>query len=154
MTADVVPTVTPKFINPQALAAPSGYNHGVLVRIGPEAQLLTVAGQIGWNRDGRLVASTFAAQFEQALANVVAVVTEAGGQSSSIVRLAIYVTDKNLYTSETAAVGEGYRRVMGKYFPTIALVEVKGLLEPGALVEIEGMAVIATRRTSSDSVDA
>jgi enamine deaminase RidA (YjgF/YER057c/UK114 family) len=143
--------MTPKFVNPPGLPAPRGYNHGVLVAIGPEAHLLTVAGQIGWNRDGRLVAATFAAQFEQALANVLAVVAEAGGRSPSIVRLTIYVTDKELYLRETPTTGEGYRRVMGRHFPAISLVEVKGLLEPGALVEIEATAVIAAPDGEGDT---
>jgi enamine deaminase RidA (YjgF/YER057c/UK114 family) len=135
--------VKPRFVNPARLAPPLGYNHGVLVPIGPDAQLLTIAGQVGWNADGHLVDPGFAAQFEQALVNVLAVVTEAGGAPASIVRFTIYVTDKSSYESETAAVGEGYRRVMGKHFPAIALVEVKGLVASGALVEIEAMAVIA-----------
>jgi enamine deaminase RidA (YjgF/YER057c/UK114 family) len=137
--------MTPKFINPTSLPTPSGYNHGVLVPIGSEAQLLTIAGQIGWNSDRRLAAPTFADQFEQALTNVLAVVTAAGGRPDSIVRFTIYVTDKSLYASVLGAVGEGYRRVMGKHFPAIALVEVKGLLEPGALVEIEAIAVISSQ---------
>jgi enamine deaminase RidA (YjgF/YER057c/UK114 family) len=135
--------VKPTFVNPAQLTPPRGYNHGVLVPIGPDTQLLTVAGQVGWNADGNLVDPGFAAQFEQSLVNVLAVVTEAGGAPSSIVRFTIYLTDKSSYESEIAAVGEGYRRVMGKHFPAIALVEVKGLVEPGALVEIEAMAVVA-----------
>jgi enamine deaminase RidA (YjgF/YER057c/UK114 family) len=134
--------VKPTFVNPARLVSPRGYNHGVLMPIGSGAQLLTVAGQVGWNGDGRLVSSGFTAQFEQALVNVLAVVTEAGGVPCSIVRLTIYVTDKSLYESEIAAVGEAYRRIMGTHFPAIALVEVKGLVAPGAVVEMEAMAVI------------
>lgn len=134
----------PTFINPPGLPSPRGYNHGVLVPIGSGAQLLAVAGQIGSDGDAGVSARPFAQQFEQALANVLAVVIAAGGQPSSIVRLTIYVTDKACYTSELAAVGEGYRRVLGKHFPAIALVEVKGLVEPGALVEIEAMAVVGS----------
>ncbi len=135
--------VKPTFVNPSRLPPPRGYNHGVLVPIAIDAQLLTVAGQVGWNGSGCLVGATFAAQFEQALSNVLAVVTEAGGQPCSVVRLTIYVTDKNLYEAELTAVGESYRRVMGTHFPAMALVEVKGLVASGALVEIEAMAVIA-----------
>ena len=140
--------MTPTFVNPAVLAPPRGYNHGVVMPVGPDAQLLCVAGQVGWDREGRIVGPTFAVQFEQALANVVAVVTEAGGQPCSVIKLTIYVTDKTLYEADIAAVGDGYRRVMGKHFPAMALVEVRGLLEPGALVEIEAMAVIATNGAS------
>lgn len=139
----------PTFVNPATLVTPRGYNHGVVVPLGNEAQLLTVAGQVGWNGDGRLVGATFTAQFEQALANVLAVVTEAGGQPCSIVRFTIYVTDKSLYVAERPAIGEGYRRVMGKHFPAMAVVEVKGLVEPGALVEVEAMAVITVATAGS-----
>ncbi len=136
--------MTPTFVNPTVLVPPRGYNHGVLMPIGPGAHLLCVAGQVGWDREGRLASPMFAEQFERALANVVAVVTDAGGQPSSIIRLTIYVTDKTLYEASIAAVGDGYRRVMGKHFPAMALVEIKSLLEAGALVEMEAMAVIGT----------
>lgn len=128
-------------INPEDLGAPKGYSHGTLTPRG--ARILFVAGQVGWDEEQRLVGENFVAQFEQALANVVLVVRSAGGGRRDIARLSIYVTDKGEYLADLGAVGEAYRRVMGKHFPAMALVEVKGLVEPGAKVEIEATAAIS-----------
>ena len=105
-------------------------------------RLLFIAGQIAWDREQRIVSADFVEQFGQALANLVAVVMEAGGTPASITRLVVYVTDKAEYAARTAEVGERWRQLMGRHFPAMALVEVKGLLEPEAQVEIEGIAVI------------
>jgi enamine deaminase RidA (YjgF/YER057c/UK114 family) len=128
-------------INPQQLGAPRGFSHGMLAPAG--GRLLAIAGQIAWDGEQRLVSDRFAEQFGRALANVVAVVTEAGGQPTDLARLTIYVTDRRLYLDQLPAVGAAYRAVMGRHFPAMALVEVAGLLEPGALVEIEATAVLA-----------
>jgi enamine deaminase RidA (YjgF/YER057c/UK114 family) len=127
-------------VNPEALGAPRGFSHGMLAPAG--GRLLCVAGQIATDGAGRLAAESFPAQFERALANVLAVVREAGGGPEHVVRLTIYVTDRRQYLASLEAVGEGYRRLMGKRYPAMALVEVAGLLAPGALVEIEGTAVV------------
>jgi enamine deaminase RidA (YjgF/YER057c/UK114 family) len=127
-------------INPVTLGAPKGYNNGMLARSG--GQLLFIAGQIGWNSEQVLVSDKFSLQFEQALANVLDVVTAAGGTAESLGKLTIYVVDKQEYLAEIKAVGAAYRHVLGKHFPAMALVEVKSLLEPGAKVEIEALAVI------------
>jgi enamine deaminase RidA (YjgF/YER057c/UK114 family) len=127
-------------INPESLGAPRGFSHGMLAPAG--GRLLFVAGQIAVDRDGQLVADDFPRQFARALENVLAVVREAGGGPEHLVRLTVYATDKRRYLESLAAVGEGYRRVMGRRYPAMALVEVAGLLEPGALVEIEGTAVV------------
>ena len=82
-----------------------------------------------------------AEQFDQALANVLAVLTEAGGAPDKIARLVIYVTDKNEYRARMKEIGERYRGRMGKHFPAMVLVEVAGLLEDRAKIEIEGIAV-------------
>ena len=129
-----------KIINPEALGAPSGYSNGVLIE--PGGSLLFIAGQIGWNAEQQIVSGDFVAQFEQALSNVVAVVDQAGGTAQNIVRLIVYVTDKNEYANRRTEIGERYRKLMGKHFPTMVLVEVKGLLHDAAKVEIEGTAVI------------
>jgi enamine deaminase RidA (YjgF/YER057c/UK114 family) len=128
-------------INPEDLGAPRGYSHGMLTPRG--ARFLFVAGQVGWDQEQRLVGEGFVAQFERALANVVSVVRTAGGGRRDIARLTIYVTDKNEYLSDLEAVGKAYRRVMGKHYPAMALVEVVGLVEPGAKVEVEGTAAIS-----------
>ncbi len=127
-------------INPQELGAPKGYSNGLLAPAG--ARLLFVAGQIGWDGEQRLVGAGFAAQFHQALANVLTVVRAAGGSAEHVARLTLYVTDKQLYLTELKAVGAAYRELMGRHFPTMALLQVADLLEPGALVEIEATAVV------------
>lgn len=127
-------------INPAALGAPRGYSNGMLAPAG--GRLLFVAGQVAWDEEQRIVSPDFAAQFHQALANVVAVVVEAGGSAGDLAQLTLYVTDKAEYVAALKAVGEGYRALMGRHYPAMALVEVAGLLEPGAKVEIAAVAVI------------
>ncbi|HKS30124.1 MAG TPA: RidA family protein [Pyrinomonadaceae bacterium] len=127
-------------INPDALGRPRGYSNGVLAPAG--GRLLFIAGQIAWDSEQRIVSQDFVEQFRQSLANLLAVVREAGGTPESIARLVVYVTDKAEYSARTAEIGERWRELMGRHFPAMALVEVKGLLEPGARVEIEGIAVI------------
>lgn len=131
-----------EFINPDALGSPRGYSNGVLAPAG--GRLLFIAGQIGWDEEQRMVSADFVRQFDRALANLVAVVEAAGGKPESIARLVIYVTDKNEYRRRTREVGESWRARMGKHFPAMALVEVKGLLEDDAQVEIEGIAIISS----------
>ena len=84
----------------------------------------------------------FAVQFAQALENVVAVVRAAGGEPEHLARLTIYVVDKDAYAARTREIGAAYRRIMGRHFPAMALVQVAALLEDGALVEIEGTAAL------------
>ena len=127
-------------INPDSLGAPRGYSNGVLVETG--GRLLFIAGQIAWNKDQVIITSDFAEQFDRALENVVTVVNAAGGDASDIARLVIYVTSKTEYREQTKAVGERYRKHMGKHFPAMVLVEVKSLLDDAAKVEIEGVAVL------------
>lgn len=126
-------------INPEALGLPSGYSNGVLVEGG---RLLFIAGQIGWSRDHRIVSDDFVAQFALALENVITVVRGAGGEPSNIVRLLIFVTDKDEYTRRLKDVGQAYRQLMGKHFPAMSLVEVSRLVEDLAQIEIEAVAVV------------
>ena len=132
--------MTFKFINPAALGKPSGFSHGVM--IDPGSRILFIAGQIAWDEKQRIVSNDFVDQFDRALANVVAVVVEAGGTAEHIARLIIYVTDKQEYRRRTREVGERYRAHMGRHFPAMVLVEVKGLLDDAAKVEIEGLAAL------------
>jgi enamine deaminase RidA (YjgF/YER057c/UK114 family) len=127
-------------INPESLGAPSGYSHGVLAPAG--GRLLFVAGEIGWDKDSRIVSDDFPGQFRQALANILAVVEAAGGGPEHVARLTVYVTDRSEYLSALSEVGRQYRSVMGRNFPAMALVEVQALLHPEAKVEIEGTAVL------------
>ena len=125
-------------INTESLAPPRGYSHGMK----GTGELLFVAGQVGWNREGHLVSSDLVAQFTQALDNVLDVVWAAGGSPTSVARMVLYVTDKNEYRDCARAIGEAYRKRMGKHFPAMVLVEVKSLLEDGAKVEIEATALL------------
>ena len=130
-----------RMIHPDGWAPAKGYSNGVLVE--GACRLLFVAGQIAWDADQRIVgAGDFAAQFRQALANVVAVVRAAGGGPEHLARLTMYVVDKRAYEAALKDVGAAYRDVIGRHFPAMALVEVAGLLEPGALVEIEATATL------------
>ena len=128
------------FINPESLGAPRGYSNGVLSEAG--GRLLFVAGQIGWNEQQRIVSSDLVDQFDRALANVIIVVTAAGGKPEQIARLIIYVTDKDDYRTRMKEIGERYRARMGQHFPAMVLVEVKSLLEDEAKVEIEAIAIL------------
>ena len=128
------------FINPESLGAPRGYSNGILADAG--GKLLFVAGQIGWNDQQELVSAAFVEQFDQALANVLTVVCTAGGKAQDVMRLVIYVRDKNEYKAHLGEVGERYRAHMGKHFPAMVLVEVKSLLDDSAKVEIEAIAVL------------
>ena len=127
-------------INPEALGAPSGYSNGLLVDGG--GKLLFIAGQIAWDQDQKIVSDDFVEQFDKALANVMTVLRAAGGEPGNIVRLVIYVTNKIEYRERTTEVGERYRKHLAKHFPAMVLVQVAGLLDDRAQVEIEGMAVI------------
>jgi enamine deaminase RidA (YjgF/YER057c/UK114 family) len=129
-----------QFINPESLGAPRGYSNGILAEAG--GRLLFVAGQIGWNQQQSLVSNDFAEQFNQALANVMTVVAAAGGKAENVARLVIYVVNKNEYTGRLREVGERYRVHMGGHYPAMALVEVKSLVDDGAKVEIEAIAVL------------
>jgi enamine deaminase RidA (YjgF/YER057c/UK114 family) len=127
------------FINPESLGAPVGYSNGVLATGG---RLLFIAGQIGWNQQQQIVSASIVEQFDRALTNVIAVVTEAGGQAEQIARMVLYVTDKAEYRVHLKEIGERYRARMGKHFPAMVLVEVAGLLDDNAKIEIEATAVL------------
>ncbi len=131
-----------KFVNPASLGIPHGYSNGVLTD--PGSRLLFIAGQLAWNEQQKIVSQDFVEQFDHALANVVAVVDQAGGKPEQIARLVIYVTDKKEYQLRTREIGERYRGRLGKHFPAMVLVEVKGLLDNEAKVEIEGVAVLGS----------
>lgn len=128
------------FVNPESLGAPHGYSNGVLAEAG--GRLLFISGQIAWDKQQQIVSADLAEQFDRALANVIAVVAEAGGKPEQIARLIIYVTDKNDYKTRMKEIGERYRARMGKHFPAMVLVEVAGLLEDRAQIEIEGIAIL------------
>lgn len=129
-------------VQPPGWRPPRGYSNGVRAPRG--ARLLFVSGQIAWDAERRLVGGgNFEAQFRQALANVVAVVEAGGGRAWDIASLTVFVVDKQRYLDSTRALGAIWRDLMGRHYPAMALVEVAGLLEPGALIEIQGVAAIS-----------
>ena len=132
MSARVEPVLVPGW------PAPRGYANG-MVGVG---RTLCVAGQVGWDAQGVFHSDDLIAQFDQALANVVAVVTAAGGAATDIASMTIYVTDIAGYRARLKELGPVWRARMGKHFPAMALVQVAALLEEGALVEIEATAAL------------
>ena len=127
-----------EFLQPRNWLPPKGYSNGVAA----EGRQVFVAGQIGWSERAELVSDDFVAQVERALANIVQVLAEAGGEPRHLTRLTWFVTDKSAYVARQPEIGEAYRRVIGRHFPAMSLIVVAGLLEPGAKVEIEATAVI------------
>lgn len=132
--------MTYRIINPESLGVPRGWNHGMLAPAG--GRVLFVAGQTARDASGAVNVAGFVPQFTRALEGVLAVVREAGGRPEHIGRLNIYVTDLQAYLSSRKALGEAYRGLMGKHYPAMALLEVTGLADEGALVEIEATAVV------------
>ncbi len=127
-----------EIINPSTMSKPSGYSHGVKAT----GSFLAVAGQVGWDAEGQIVGADFLSQFLQALENVVQVVREAGGEPQNLISLTIFVTSKESYLDCLKSLGTGYRKIMGRHFPAMTLVEIAGLIEEGAQVEVQGLAVI------------
>ena len=125
-------------LQPPGWPEPRGYANGVEA----SGRLVFVAGQIGWDETGTFVSGALAAQVEQALRNVVAVLAEAGAGPEHVVRLTWYVTSRNEYLETIKEVGAAYRSVMGRTFPPMSVVEVSALMEAAAKVEIEATAII------------
>ena len=125
-------------VNPDSLARPVGFSHGMK----GSGDIVFVAGQIGWNREGRMVSDDLALQFAQALENVLDVVWAAGGAPTSVARMTVDGTDQADYVRKRKAIGEAWRKRMGKHYPAMSLVEVKALVEDDAKVEIEATAVL------------
>ena len=127
-------------IQPPGWVRPRGYSNGIVA----EGKMLFVAGMIGWDPTSATpkFGATFAEQWDQALANIVAVVREAGGQPSQVARLTAYVLDKREYLAALPDVGASWKKHFGKHFPAMALVQVSGLVEDQAKVEIEATAML------------
>ena len=115
-----------------------GYSHGVAA----EGRMVFVAGQVGWDENEQFPSADFVDQFRQALLNTKAILAEAGAGPEHIVRMTWFITDKQEYLSRLKNVGLAYREVMGKNYPAMAVVVVKGLIEDGAKLEIETTAVL------------
>jgi enamine deaminase RidA (YjgF/YER057c/UK114 family) len=128
-----------QFINPEAMAPARGFSHAV---VPAEGRTVYLAGQVAMDPTGAVVGETFAEQFEVALANVVTALAGAGGGPEHLVSLVMYATDVAAYRAALPEVGAAYRRLVGRHFPAMALVGVTELVEPLAMIEIIGTAVI------------
>ncbi len=128
-------------LHPQGWAQPKGFANGIAA----SGRQIFVAGQVGWNAQQQFESDDFVAQLEQALRNTLAVLAEADARAEHIVRLTWYVTSKQEYLARRAEVGHAYRRVMGRHFPAMTLVQVVALVEDRAKVEIEATAVVPDR---------
>ncbi len=130
--------MTMRVLQPEGWPRPRGYANGVSA----SGRTIFVAGQVGWDAKQRIVEGGMVAQTRQALENIVTILALDGARAEHIVRLTWYVTDRDAYLKAGLALGVAYRQVMGKHFPAMSAVEVKSLMEPDALVEIEATAVL------------
>ena len=128
-----------KILQPPSWAKPRGYSNGIVVKGGTTVY---VAGQVGWTGQGAWEARDFAGQFRQALKNVLEVLAQAKGKPEHLVRLTWYVVDRDEYLASLKALGEAYRELMGRHYPTMSVVQVGALVESQARLEIEATAVI------------
>ena len=126
-------------LQPPSWAKPKGFANGIAVKGGTTVY---IAGQVGYTGQGEWQETTFAGQFRQALANILEVLAQAGGKPEHIVRLTWYVLDKAGYLGAVREVGAAYRELMGKHYPVMAVVQVSGLVEDKARLEIEATAVL------------
>lgn len=131
-------------LQPPTWAAPRGYANGVAVGAGVQ---IFVAGQIGWNAQQVFVSDDLVAQVRQALANVRAVLAEAGARPEHICRMTWYLTDKREYLARGREIGAAYRELIGSYAVAMSAVEVSALMEDRAKVEIEVTAVLPPSAT-------
>jgi enamine deaminase RidA (YjgF/YER057c/UK114 family) len=136
-----------ELLHPKHWRATRGFSNGVAA----SGRQIFVAGQIGWNASQEIVADDFVAQVEQALRNIVEILGEADARPEHLVRLTWYVTDKREYLARSSEVGEAYRRVIGRHYPAMTLVQVVALVEDRAKVEIEATAVIPTPSLAESS---
>jgi enamine deaminase RidA (YjgF/YER057c/UK114 family) len=127
-------------INPSGLARPSGFSHAVSA---PAGRLVFLAGQLGTDRDGKVVPGGVVAQFEQALDNLLAALAAAGGHPSDLASLTIYLTDVDDYQAHAKEIGAVWRRLASSDYPAMAGVGVTKLWLPAAVVEIQGTAVVS-----------
>jgi enamine deaminase RidA (YjgF/YER057c/UK114 family) len=131
-----------KDLQPAGWASPKGYTNGIMA----DGVSIFVSGQIGWTGEQVFETDDFVEQLEQTLRNLVAVLAEAGAEPEHIVRLTWFITDKREYVARQEEVGLAYRRVMGRHFPTMSVVQVVALMEDRAKVEIEATAVVPSPR--------
>jgi enamine deaminase RidA (YjgF/YER057c/UK114 family) len=135
--------MTARVLQPPGWAPPIGYANGVAA---PAGEIVFIAGQVGWNAEQRFTSEDLAAQFEQALDNVLAVLREAGGAPGDICRMTAYCTDKPAYLVARRELGRIWRRLMGTHYPAMTLVFVADLLDAPGKIELEATAVVAAAK--------
>lgn len=129
------------FLQPDGWKPAKGYANGILA----EGRMVFTGGQIGWNGAQEFETDDFAGQAAQTLQNIVDILAEAGAGPEHLVRLTWYVTDKQEYLACQRELGDAYKRIIGRHFPAMALVQVVALVEDRAKVEIEATAVLPTQ---------
>ena len=134
-----------RILQPPGWPRPKGYANGVVAR----GLQVHVSGMVGWDAQGRFQADDFVGQARQALTNILAVLAEAGAGPQHIVRMTWYVLDRREYLEAGAALGAAYREVIGRHYPAMSAVQVAGLMEERAKVEIEVTAVVPERLPDS-----
>jgi enamine deaminase RidA (YjgF/YER057c/UK114 family) len=138
-----------EILKPAHWRRPSGYSNGIAVT----GRQVFIAGQVGWDAEGRFASAKLADQVRQALQNVLTVLAEARGGPEHIVRLTWYLTSRDEYMADLEGIGAAYRDVMGKNYPVMSVVQVVALMEAAAKVEIEATAVL-TPSTATEGITA
>ncbi len=127
-----------QILQPPGWARAKGFSNGIAA----SGKLVFIAGQIGWTGQGEWKEKSFGGQFRQCLVNILEVLAQAGGRPEHIVRLAWFVLDKEEYFAALKDVGAAYRELIGRHYPTMTVVQVSGLVDSEARLEIEAMAVV------------
>jgi len=127
-----------QILQPPSWARARGFSNGIVA----SGKMVFIAGQVGWSGQGEWKEKSFAGQFRQTIRNILDVLAEAKGRPEHIVRLTWYVLDRDEYLASLKEVGAAYRELMGRHYPTMAVVQVSGLVEREARLEIEATAVI------------
>jgi enamine deaminase RidA (YjgF/YER057c/UK114 family) len=128
-----------RILQPEGWAKPRGYSNGISAR----GRTIFVGGQVGWNGDSVFETDDLVAQFRQTLINIVAVLACDGAGPEHVTTMTWYLLDRREYLERVAEIGEAYREIMGRNFPAMAVVQVVGLIEARAKVEIQATAVVA-----------
>lgn len=131
-----------KILQPPYWQEPRGYANGIMTEMNPGSRLLFIGGQVGWNAQQQFETDDFAEQVGQTLRNIVAVLKEGGAGPEHITRMTWYVCDKKEYANALQDIGRQYREAIGRHFPAMTAIEVAGLIEDRAKVEIEVTAVV------------
>jgi len=126
-------------LQPPGWASPVGYANGIAADAG---RIVFIAGQIGWNAQQVFEKTDFVSQFDQALANVLEVLSQAGGRPEHICRITAYCCDRDGYIAARASLAEVWRRQMGRRFPAMSMIFVADLLDHPAVIELEATAVV------------